>query len=120
MKTLKTFKLLNEPTDYQIGYHISNLITYFHPLNTDLRQGNDKEFCYPTSKILAIFEDLINNPLYLEVSLLSRYSAPLQFRCAQILTSYGVTKVAYWLFIVYHKNIFIVDQKQKETSIETR
>jgi hypothetical protein len=112
-----TFKLLNQPMDYQIGYHMSNLIGYFHPLNTELRHSNDKEFCYPTSRILAVFEELINNPFLLEASLVSRWSAPLQYRCANMLRHYGVTKMAYWLYLVYHKQIFIKDASQeKETS----
>lgn len=82
------FKLSNEPVDYQLTVHFSNLVQYADSTKPVLNAVND----------ICRFESCI--AIYLN----SRKTSPIHFRCAQLISHYGKDVILNYIKMIYGEN----------------
>lgn len=106
---MKTFRLISEPSSYQLGYHFSNLVTYFHPINNEstFKSDIDKNITATTGQVIRIFEFLLfeYNLELIEIFITKRKEFPIHFRCSQIINHYGAVQVRQWIKLIYGKDV---------------
>lgn len=98
---MRKFAQDEQPMDYQLTVHFNNLITYFHPNNSHLRADHDKPYWSTIEQMIPAIEALRNDPQLVQDQLTCRYSHPIGFRLAQMISYYGPAKVKYYCQLIY-------------------